>query len=348
MSTTSRTFTNNDLGTLLSTALSAVTSGTSDSLTIPVDSGLPAAYPYRVLVEWGTANWEVIQVNSFTSFNSGANTNTYSVTRDIDTSGVRTTSPSHSVGVPIIQGVSSQDFVDANAAAVIVGAYTAASPGFVLVTQGSGVPAWQAIPAATVPVTFTAALSAGSIVLVKNTTGSPTTGNLLVQNQTAGDKAFGIYVASDAAYRLGIDSTGKLQWGSGAAAADLNLYRSGAGILQTDNNMVITGNLTVNGKLGLASLITAETAVTTTFSMTVNSNTVLANATSAAFTVTLPTPTAGLHATIIKTDVSANLVTVATPSGTINGASTYTALTAQYKSAMFVSDGTNWFTESHT
>jgi hypothetical protein len=343
-----RNFTNNDLGTVLYTALSAVTSGTGDSITLPVNTGLPSAYPFRVLLEWGTSNWEVVSITSLTTFNSSNNTNTYACIRDIDVQGIRTTSPAHSANVSVIQGVSAQDFADANATDVIVGAYSAVGAGYVLVSQASGVPLWQTIPVATVPVTYSAALSAGTLVLVKNTTGSPSTANFLIQSQTAGDKSFGIYVAGDATYRIQSDSNGKLQWASGAAASDVNLYRASAGLLQTDQNLNVSGALTVGGKFTVGGFIAAINTVTTTYTMTTSSNTVLADATTAAFTITLPTPTTGFNVEIVKIDSSAHVVTIVSPSGNINGAASYTALSTQYKGVMLVSDGTNWFTTSQT
>ena len=70
---------------------------------------------------------------------------------------------------------------------------------------------------------------------------------------------------------------------------------------------------------------------------------VLADATAAAFTVTLPTPTSGRMVTVKKVDASANAVTVGPAAAeTIDGAASAT-LAAQWDVATFVSDGTNWF-----
>ncbi len=79
---------------------------------------------------------------------------------------------------------------------------------------------------------------------------------------------------------------------------------------------------------------------------TVSGNSVLANASSAAFTVTLPSPTLGSHAQIVKTDTSANAVSVTTPTGVIQGPD-LTANATQTLSgpgAFFelFADGTNW------
>lgn len=66
------------------------------------------------------------------------------------------------------------------------------------------------------------------------------------------------------------------------------------------------------------------------------------NATAGAVTITLPSPTGNRRRRIIKTDVSANAVTV-TAGGTIliNGATTF-ALAAQYKYVWVEPTGTKW------
>lgn len=70
---------------------------------------------------------------------------------------------------------------------------------------------------------------------------------------------------------------------------------------------------------------------------------VLADASGAAFTVTLPAPTLGARATVKKVDASANAVTVATPgTETIDGAADR-SLAAENEVVRLVSDGANWF-----
>lgn len=86
------------------------------------------------------------------------------------------------------------------------------------------------------------------------------------------------------------------------------------------------------------------TAQTTAYTATASVTVILCNATTAAFTVTLPTAVsvAGRQYTIKKTDSSANAVTVGTTSSqTIDGSATY-SLPAQYNFVTVVSDGTNW------
>lgn len=86
--------------------------------------------------------------------------------------------------------------------------------------------------------------------------------------------------------------------------------------------------------------------VTTTATLGINSGTVvLAASAGGAYTVTLPSAVTvpGIGFTIVKTDAAANTVTVGTTSSqTINGSTTYTGLTAQYKVLRVVSNGANW------
>lgn len=67
---------------------------------------------------------------------------------------------------------------------------------------------------------------------------------------------------------------------------------------------------------------------------------ILADGTTAAFTVTLPSASRvqGMEVTIKKTDVSANAITVG---GTVDGAVNPT-LATQYKAMTVVSDGASW------
>lgn len=84
---------------------------------------------------------------------------------------------------------------------------------------------------------------------------------------------------------------------------------------------------------------------TTTYTITVNDRVVLCNATSGAFTVTLPTAVGNTDKMffIKKTDSSANAVTIdGSGAETIDGAATAT-LAVQYDFRVIVSNGTGWF-----
>jgi len=101
-----------------------------------------------------------------------------------------------------------------------------------------------------------------------------------------------------------------------------------------------------NGKF--VARVTETTAKTTAYTvvLTDRNKTILADATSVAFTVTLPTAASagdGFVITVKKTDSSANAVTIdANGSETIDGALTQ-SLAGQYDNITLISNGTAWF-----
>ena len=55
------------------------------------------------------------------------------------------------------------------------------------------------------------------------------------QLASAGSDAVTVYVDADTFARLKVEAGGRLTWGSGASAGDVNLYRASADVLQTDD-----------------------------------------------------------------------------------------------------------------
>lgn len=94
--------------------------------------------------------------------------------------------------------------------------------------------------------------------------------------------------------------------------------------------------------LGSAALRPAftPTAKTTTYTA-VDGDYVIGDATSGAFTVTLPSPTAGRVVAVRKVDSGSNAITVSAASGTIDGSATR-SLSKQWQTQYYVADGTNW------
>lgn len=88
---------------------------------------------------------------------------------------------------------------------------------------------------------------------------SPSTLALVeLQNTLASQTAFRIFmpaaagfpilagiVSADTFDRFTIDESGKIQWGSGVLAPDVNLFRAAANLLRTDGNMEIGGTLNI-------------------------------------------------------------------------------------------------------
>lgn len=112
--------------------------------------------------------------------------------------------------------------------------------------------------------------AAGNVLAITNTHTTPTAPTVHVTAQTAADSVVGIDVTADADDRLTIDSNGKLNWGSGAAAQDTDLYRNAANELKTDDNFTSTislslgGSQLVAGGVGVLGLNNAGTAPTST------------------------------------------------------------------------------------
>lgn len=82
---------------------------------------------------------------------------------------------------------------------------------------------------------------------------------------------------------------------------------------------------------------------TAAYTATLADQVILADATGAAFTVTLPTPVGkkGKPYIVKRLNAGANNVTVGTATGLIDGAATQ-VLAAQYAKITVISDGTNW------
>lgn len=98
----------------------------------------------------------------------------------------------------------------------------------------------------------------------------------------------------------------------------------------------------VAGRTGAVVLTSADTVANiqskTSAYTAVSGDTVLADATSGAFAVTLPTATAGAKVTVKKIDSSGNAVTL---TGTVDGASNPT-LSNQWEAAELVGNGSTW------
>jgi hypothetical protein len=86
------------------------------------------------------------------------------------------------------------------------------------------------------------------------TSGSRTTTGVNLSAAATTTDAFTVRVTGDSASRFITNAGGALEWGSGTAAADTNLYRSAADTLKTDDNFIVGGNLTVNGTFSTASV----------------------------------------------------------------------------------------------
>lgn len=171
-------------------------------------------------------------------------------------------------------------------------------------------------------------------VVIRNTLATANgSANILTQSAAAGGTALQAGLTAESINRFSMNTSGKMEWGSGAVTRDVNLYRMSSGVVGSDNTLY---------SKGVASGIATKT---TAYTLTATDHTVLCHAQTGAFTVTLPSAAslAGREYVIKKIDTSGNSITVTPSSGqTIDTAANYSLATA-HKYVRLQSDGTNWF-----
>lgn len=74
-----------------------------------------------------------------------------------------------------------------------------------------------------------------------------TLADVVVERSAAGDIVIRGLVSGDSQSRVLISANGTMTWGSGSASPDTNLYRGGANMLKTDDNLEVAGYLDVDG-----------------------------------------------------------------------------------------------------
>ena len=122
-------------------------------------------------------------------------------------------------------------------------------------------------------------------------------------------------------------------------------YNGSLTLMSATGGRLGIGTITPNSTFQVAgSIATALATKTATYTLAATDSVILADATAAVFTVTLPSAAGvtGRQYTIKKVDSSANAVTIASAAGNIDGAATK-SLTAQWQAVRVVSDGINWY-----
>ena len=140
----------------------------------------------------------------------------------------------------------------------------------------------------------------------------------------------------------GLPVAGVIGAQAGPLTGDVTTSGAASTLVGTANVNTVVGALaTVAAK---APILTPTLVKTANYTLLAADNTVLCNAVTAGFTITLPTAVGvtGKQYTIKKTDTTLNVVTVATTSSqTIDGATT-NIIATPYESITVVSDGSNW------
>lgn len=82
-------------------------------------------------------------------------------------------------------------------------------------------------------------------------------GSLMVMGASTGAALLRVRgLGTDTADRFSVQGSGLLNWGSGTAAADTNLYRSTVGVVKTDQSLTVGQVLVVGGATNLQSYTT--------------------------------------------------------------------------------------------
>lgn len=138
------------------------------------------------------------------------------------------------------------------------------------------------------------------------------------------------------------------QSGGTAISEKMRIFAAGNVAINTTTNagfrFDVNGTGRFQSELTTTGNLVAYVSKTGAYTATSTDETIAADATTAAFQVTLPTASGrtGQRYTIKKTDSSANAVTVGTTSSqTIDGSTTY-SLATQWKYVTVVSNGSNW------
>lgn len=76
------------------------------------------------------------------------------------------------------------------------------------------------------------------------------TGSINLSGSVSGTDKLAALVAGDSVDRFRLSATGRMEWGSGSATRDTNLYRSAANTLKTDDDLVVKTHKAHYGESG--------------------------------------------------------------------------------------------------
>jgi hypothetical protein len=228
-----------------------VTANTGDtSIQVASSSGWPGSFPFIVSLDYGSANEELVLATS-------GGPNTFSVTRAYDGTSASThnagavvrhvssaidftDSRTHEASTTGVHGVTGQ-FVDTSSVQTLsnktLNSSTLNAPSIVnpaISSGGSLSGTFTGNPILSGAVTFT-----GTPSLVGT--------SLLVERTLATDNAYRARLTGDANSRYVVNADGKILWGPGTGASDVNLARTGIGVLTLTGALTITGVTTLSG-----------------------------------------------------------------------------------------------------
>lgn len=211
-------------------------------------------------------------------------------------------------------------------------------------------PAEYALSAAAVSDTNVPLLDAANVFTqTQAITKASGTALLSISSAAGAIRGFGMYTAAALRWLFYTEVTAEGGANAGSNLALIRYNDAGTALSVVLSIVRSTGIATFGHAVHVTGPIaTAYVAKTAAYTITAADSVVACDATSAAFTITLPTAVgiAGREYTVKKTDASANAVTVdGNGAQTIDGAATY-SVAAQWNTIVIVSDGANWLIKS--
>jgi len=191
--------------------------------------------------------------------------------------------------------------------------------------------------------------AAGAATLAPGADAVGAVGTSLLRWATATSNSFLVYPAAGSANPSTSLSNQALRMGPGAGVGlDVRLARTTGSTLTIDDNAGGAAVLRVLGRTETQARAVGVTTQTGAYNVASNIEVVLANPSGGAFDVTLPNANLviGRQITVKRSNTSANVVTVKSGGGTIDGVAAATGVAlagGSYASITVVSDGANWW-----
>lgn len=261
--------------TALETTLTGSVTPSSTTIQVAATTGFPGSVPYTLALDYGSASMELVEVTAVAGLSltvtraidgtSAASHNAGAAVRHVSSARDFTDSRTHEQDISAVHGVAgdlvgttdtqtltNKTFSGGTISGTIAGnkTFTGATNvegGGNLAGTFTGNPTFTDSPTFNGSVALSPALSgtlSGTWTGNRTLGGTSTfTGTIQTSRSAATDIAHASLVSGDTFDRFRLLTDGDMEWGSGTAARDTNLYRSAADRLKTDDSLEVGGDL---------------------------------------------------------------------------------------------------------